>query len=401
MEQLDFNDKKVLLRVDFNVPLNGAYEITDDTRIKAALPTIQHILNAGGRIILMSHLGRPQKKKNADGSLKRNAFSLIHTVDRLHELTGAAVHFIDDTRGEAVRQSVGALPKGEILILENTRFYKEESAGDAAFAEELAALADIYVNDAFGTAHRAHASTATVASYFERQTKGFGFLMQRELDSASKLLNNPQRPFVAILGGAKVSDKIQLIDALLDKVDKIIIGGGMAYTFVKAAGGNIGKSLVEEDKLDLARSLVKKADEKGVELIVPEDSNCAQAFDQSADGELFSSDAIPDDFMGLDIGNQAIELACEKIIAARTIFWNGPMGVFEFPNFAKGTLAVAQAVANATSQGAYSLIGGGDSVAAINQSGLADQVSFISTGGGAMLTLLEGGEMPGINGITG
>ena len=399
MKQLDLNNKKVLLRVDFNVPLDAENQITDDTRIRAAIPTIKYILEGGGRIILLSHLGRPQKKKNEDGSLKRNTFSLIHTLDRLAELSGVPVHFIDDTRGEAVRQAAAALKKGEILILENTRFYKEESAGDHAFAKQLSELADIYINDAFGTAHRAHASTATVASFFKKDEKGFGFLMQRELDNAAKLIHDPEGPFVAILGGAKVSDKIQLIDALLYKVDKIIVGGGMAYTFVKASGGQIGKSLVEEDKLELALALINKAEQNNVELLIPADSNCAQSFDKSAIGKIFPSDAIPDDYMGLDIGVNAIASASNIIASARTIFWNGPMGVFEFPQFADGTLAVAKAVAAATENGAYSLVGGGDSVAAINQTGLADKVSFISTGGGAMLTLLEGGQMPGIKGI--
>ncbi len=400
MKQFDLSGKKVMVRVDFNVPLTNEHLITDDTRIRAALPTLKHILDAGGKIILLSHLGRPQKDKLPNGQLNRYKYSLVHVVDRLHELIGCPVHFIDETRGQSVRYAVDSLENGEILILENTRFYSQEKNGDKIFARELAGLADIYINDAFGTAHRAHASTATVAQFFESNNRGFGFLMQKELDHADKLLNNPAKPFVAILGGAKVSDKIQLIEELLSKVDTIIIGGGMAYTFIRAQDGQVGKSLVEEDKIELARTLLKKAHAQNVNLVLPRDSTCATTFDKDAKAVIFQSNQIPDDYMGLDIGPEAIDLAREILSKAQTIFWNGPMGVFEFPEFAHGTFAVAHAVADATANSAFSLIGGGDSVAAINQSGLADEVSFISTGGGAMLTLLEGGDMPGILGIT-
>jgi phosphoglycerate kinase len=399
MKNIDFNHKKVLVRVDFNVPLDEDGHITDDTRIRAAIPTLKHILDSGGRIILLSHLGRPEKDKNADGSLKRHQYSLVHVVDRLKELLDSPVHFIDDTKGQGVNYAVASLQEGEVLVLENTRFYTEEKNGDQNFARGLANLADIYINDAFGAAHRAHASTATVASFFGSTSKGFGFLMSRELEAAGKLLKSPQRPFVAIIGGAKVSDKIQLIQNLLDKVDTILIGGGMAYTFIKAQGGSVGQSLVEEDKIDLAKSLLQNAQARNVNIELPLDSNCATQFSESAEGEVFNSNEIPDDQMGLDIGPKASSTYKEILVKAKTIFWNGPMGVFEFPEFAGGTLAVAEAVAEATDLGAYSLIGGGDSVAAINQSGLSERVSFISTGGGAMLTLLEGGDMPGISAI--
>ena len=399
MENINFSGKKVLVRVDFNVPLNESHKITDDTRIRMAIPTLKHITEAGGRIILLSHLGRPEKDKNADGSLKRNTYSLVHIIDRLQELMHCPVHFIDECKGSGVQFAVDTLKDGEILILENTRFYPEEKSGDLRFAKGLASLADIYINDAFGAAHRAHASTATVAQFFKTANKGFGFLMQSELDQASKLLDEPAKPFVAIIGGAKVSDKIQLIEKLLDKVDTIIIGGGMAYTFFRAQGGKTGKSLVEEDKIDMAKDLLQKAHSKSVNLVLPTDSKCALEFSAEAEVKAFPSDKIPADYMGLDIGEHAKNLAREIILKAKTIFWNGPMGVFEFKNFAAGTLGVAEAVAEATDNGAYSLIGGGDSVAAINQSGLADRVSFISTGGGAMLTLLEGGEMPGVDAI--
>ena len=354
----------------------------------------------GGRIILLSHLGRPEKDKHENGKLKRHKYSLIHVVDRLTTLMNCPVHFIDDTGGQGVEYAVSALGEGEILILENTRFYPEEKAGDPKFSKNLSELADIYINDAFGTAHRNHASTATVANYFDPHNKSFGHLIQKELESASKLLDEPKRPFVAIIGGAKVSDKIQLIEELIGKVDTILIGGGMAYTFIKAQGGQIGTSLVEDDKLDLAKMLLQKAKEEHVNILLPVDSSCAKEFSANARVSVHRSNEIPEDEMGLDIGPRAIEAAHEILINARTIFWNGPMGVFEFENFAAGTLSVARSVAEATGNGAYSLIGGGDSVAAINQSGLADEVSFISTGGGAMLTLLEGGSMPGLSAIS-
>ena len=399
MKDLDFSGKKVLVRVDFNVPLDANQHITDDTRIRAAIPTLTKIIEGGGKVILISHLGRPGKDKDDKNGLQRNKYSLVHIVDRLHELMKCPVNFVDDCQGSGVQYAVDALEDGQILVLENTRFYSEEKKGDFEFAKRFASLADIYVNDAFGTAHRDHASTSTVAKFFKPIHKSFGYLMQRELDYANKLLIKPARPFVAIIGGAKVSDKIQLIDELLNKVDTILIGGGMAYTFIRAQNGKTGKSLVEEEKIGLAKTLLQKAHAQNVNIVLPKDSNCALTFDKSAELKSFLSNDIPDDYMGLDIGKIACKQASEILSKAKTIFWNGPMGVFEFPNFATGTLHVANEVAKATANEAFSLIGGGDSVAAINQSGLAEEVSFISTGGGAMLTLLEGGEMPGINGI--
>jgi len=399
MKAIDFKDKKVLIRVDFNVPLDDQQKILDDTRIQAAIPTLKHIIDAGGRIILMSHLGRPEKDKNDDGSIKRNKFSLVHVVERLESLMGCPVHFVDDTRGRGVRFAVEAQNSGEILVLENTRVYSEEKAGEQKFAQELSSYGNIYINDAFGAAHRAHASTATVANYFTDENKAFGFLIEDELKHANKLLDDPQRPFVAILGGAKVSDKIQLIEKLFERVDSIIIGGGMAYTFIKAQGGQVGKSLVEEDKIDMAKDLLKKAHAKNIDVILPSDSNCASEFKADAKATICNSDEIPDNQMGLDIGPKAIAAAEEVLNKAKTIFWNGPMGVFEFDEFSKGTYAIAEQVAEATKRGGFSLIGGGDSVSAINKSGLSNKVSFISTGGGAMLTLLEGSEMPGLAAI--
>lgn len=396
---IDLHGKRVLIRVDFNVPLSSSREVRDATRIEAAAPTIKELLGRGARVILMSHLGRPDSDKNEDGSTKRSFYSLIHIVDDVERILGAPVHFVDDTIGTVVQHAADALKDGEVLLLENTRFYREEKSGDPDFARSLAQLADYYVNDAFGAAHRAHASTATVAHYFDHDHKAFGLLMQRELDEAKKLTDTPDQPFVAILGGAKVSDKIQLIERLLDKVQTIIIGGGMAYTFIAAQGGRIGKSLVEEDKLDLAKSLLTTASDKKVKLILPIDSKCNASFEDTSNFTIHPSDDIPSDLMGLDIGPQAIEQAKAEILQAKTIFWNGPMGVFEFNHFADGTMKIADAVADSTASGAFSLIGGGDSVSAVHQSGHADDVSFISTGGGAMLTLLEGGDMPGVDAI--
>lgn len=396
---LNFENKKALVRVDFNVPLNKDFEITDDTRIRAALPTIQHILDNGGSVILMSHLGRPQKKRNEDGSINTQKFTLKHIVKHLSNKLNRPVQFSPKTVGEEAFEMAKNLQKGEVLLLENTRFQKEESAGDTVFAAALAAMADVYVNDAFGTAHRAHASTTTVAQHFSKDAKSFGFLMEKEIKNANRVLKGADRPLTAIIGGAKVSDKILLLERLIDFVDNLIVGGGMAYTFIKAQGGNIGKSLCEEDKLDLARNLIERAAQNKVSILLPEDSIIADAFSNDANFKETPTAEIPDEWMGLDIGTKARELFKKTISESQTILWNGPMGVFEMENFAQGTLEVANAVAHATTQGAFSLIGGGDSVAAINQAGLAEKVSYVSTGGGAMLEFLEGKKLPGIAAI--
>lgn len=393
---IPFKDKKVLVRVDFNVPLDHDFNITDDTRIRKALPTIQHILDEGGAAILMSHLGRPMKKLKEDGSIDREKFTLYHVVGHLAESLGTKVHFCEETVGDKAERMAAELPTGEVLVLENTRFNEGEKKGDEAFAKQLAKLADLYVNDAFGTAHRAHASTTTVAQYFDKGSKSFGYLMEAEIKNANKVLKTPQRPLAAIIGGAKVSDKILLLERLIDFADHVIIGGGMAYTFVKAQGGSVGNSLVEEDRLQLALDLLEKAKQKGVQLHLPTDSIIADKFDKEAKYTTASSDAIPDGWMGLDIGPEARAAFEKAILAAKTILWNGPMGVFEMPNFANGTKHIAEAVAKATDQGAFSLVGGGDSVSAVNQLGLADEVSYVSTGGGAMLEFLEGKDLPGI-----
>ncbi|MBP7183983.1 MAG: phosphoglycerate kinase [Saprospiraceae bacterium] len=396
MKDLDFNNKKVLIRVDFNVPMDKSFNVTDDTRIRGALPTINHVLQQGGAVILMSHLGRPLKKLKEDGTIDVEKNTLRHIVPLLSKLLCVDVKFSEDCLGEVAKKHVAELKKGEVLLLENTRFYAGEENGDEAMAKELASLADIYINDAFGAAHRAHASTAIVAHYFDKNHKSFGYLMESELKNAEKVLFNPNRPLTAIVGGAKVSDKILLLDKLLDSVNQLIIGGGMAYTFMKALGGHTGNSLVEEDKVELAKSLILKAKLKAVTLLLPSDSVIADAFSNDANTNIAQSNEIPDNWMGLDIGPNAIKSYEIAIQSAKTILWNGPMGVFEMPKFAKGTEAIAHAVANATKNGAFSLIGGGDSVAAINQLGLADDVSFVSTGGGAMLELLEGKELPGV-----
>jgi phosphoglycerate kinase len=401
MKHIDFKGKRVLVRVDFNVPLDKSYHITDDTRMRAAVPTLQYILGHGGAIILMSHLGRPEEKLLPDGSINVEKFTLRHLVGHLSELLGVAVRFSPEFAGPEALKMASALKPGEVLLLENTRFLKGESKGDEGLARQLAEMADVYINDAFGSAHRAHASTTTVAQFFPPDAKGFGFLMQAELDNAAKVLDHPERPLTAIIGGAKVSDKIQLLDRMLDFVDNLIIGGGMAYTFVKAQGGQIGKSLVEDDKCALALRLIEKAQAKGVALLLPEDSVIADQFDNHAQFQTAPSDHIPEGWMGLDIGPQAREKFGQAIAAAKTLLWNGPMGVFEMPNFAAGTKYVAEAIAGATATGAFSLVGGGDSVAAINQMGLDESVSYVSTGGGAMLELLEGKVLPGVKAITG
>ncbi len=387
VDSIDFKDKKALVRVDFNVPLNKDFKITDDTRIRAAIPTIKKILNDGGSAILMSHLGRPK-----DGP--EDKFSLRHIVDHLSESLGATVHFANDCIGEEAVNKSRALKPGEVLLLENTRFYKEETKGDEVFSQKLANLGDVYINDAFGTAHRAHASTTVAARFFEE--KGCGYIMQAELENAKKVLDNAARPFVAIMGGAKISDKILIIERLLDKVDTLIIGGGMSYTFFKAMGGQTGKSLVEEEKLDLANELIRKAKEKGVNLELPIDSIVASEFSNDADTQTSVNNAIPEGWMGLDIGPQAVEVFSNIVKEAKTILWNGPMGVFEMEKFANGTKAIADAVVKATENGGFSLIGGGDSAAAVNTMGYGDRVSFVSTGGGALLEYMEGKVLPGV-----
>ncbi len=388
------------MRVDFNVPLDKQYNIADDTRMREALPTIKHVLDGGGAVILMSHLGRPLAKLNEDGTINVQKFTLDHLTKPLAEMLGCTVKFCPETVGDVATEMAGDLLPGEVLLLENTRFQKEEEKGDLEFSKQLAALGDIYVNDAFGTAHRAHASTTVMAQFFPKENRTFGFLMESEIKNAEKVLNNPERPFTAITGGAKVSDKIVLLERFLDLVDNIVIGGGMAYTFVKAQGGSIGNSLVEDDKLELALDLLKKAEAKGVRIYLPKDSVVADKFDAAANHKQVSSYEVPDGWMGLDIGEKAVTSFKNVIMDSKTIIWNGPMGVFEMPNFANGTKAIAVAVAEATKNGAFSLVGGGDSVAAVNQMGLADQVSFVSTGGGAMLEMLEGKELPGIKAIT-
>ena len=394
---LNFNKKKALVRVDFNVPLDKkTFEITDDTRIRAAIPTIKKILSDGGAAILMSHLGRPQKKLKKDGSIDIQKFTLRHVVAHVSKLLGTKVHFCPNTVGAWAENMAKELPFGEVLIVENTRFSKGEKKGDDAFAEQLAQLGEVYVNDAFGTAHRAHASTTVVAKYFKEDTKTFGYLMQNEIKNANRVLNDPDRPLTAIIGGAKVSDKILLLEKLLDFADNVIVGGGMAYTFMKAQGGHIGNSLVEDDRLELANKLVQKAKDKGVQLLLPEDSTIADNFSNDANIETKDSNSIGEGWMGLDIGPKAIADFSEVVKKSKTILWNGPMGVFEMPNFATGTKSIALAVADATKDGAFSLVGGGDSVAAVTQMELNDDVSYVSTGGGAMLEFLEGKELPAI-----
>ena len=391
--QHNFKNEKALVRVDFNVPLDDHFNITDDTRMRAAVPTIKKILEAGGSVILMSHLGRPK-------SGPEDKFSLKHILPHLKELlANANVLFADDCIGDDAKQKLKSLKPGEVLLLENLRFYKEEEKGDEAFAKKLSELADVYVNDAFGTAHRAHASTAVIAQFFPGDKKMFGLLMNAEVSNAEKVLNSSEKPFLAIIGGAKVSDKILIIENLLDKATDIIIGGGMTYTFMKAMGGRIGNSLCEDDKLDKAKKLLKKAEAKGVSIHLPADSIIADKFDANAEVSGALSNNIPDGWMGLDIGEMACDTFKKVIHHSKTILWNGPMGVFEMKNFQAGTKAVAEAVAEATSNGAFSLVGGGDSVAAVNEFNLADKVSYVSTGGGALLEYFEGKELPGIKAI--
>ncbi|HMP87529.1 MAG TPA: phosphoglycerate kinase, partial [Lacibacter sp.] len=387
----DFRGRKALIRVDFNVPLDKTtFQITDDTRMRAAVPTIKKILADGGSVILMSHLGRPKEGPEDKSSLK-------HLLAHLSQLLGGTtVLFAPDCIGEQARLTAGMLRPGEVLLLENLRFYKQEEKGDPAFAEQLSQLGDVYVNDAFGTAHRAHASTAVIAQYFPPERRMFGLLMEGEVAAAEKVLLQAEKPFTAIIGGAKVSDKILILENLLDRATDIIIGGGMAYTFMKAMGGQIGNSLCEEDRLETATTILEKAAAKGVRIHLPGDSVIADRFAADANTSVSPSNQIPDGWLGLDIGSNAREQFRNVLIHSRTILWNGPMGVFEMEKFRDGTIAVAQAVADATRSGAFSLVGGGDSVAAVNDFGFADQVSYISTGGGAMLEFFEGKVLPGI-----
>jgi phosphoglycerate kinase len=388
VDSFDFAGKRALVRVDFNVPLNERFEITDDTRIKATIPTIRKILADGGSVILMSHLGRPK-----DGPTEK--YSLKHIVAPLSLILGVPVKFADDCIGEQAKELASSLQSGEVLLLENLRFYKEEEKGDVDFAQKLSALGDVWVNDAFGTAHRAHASTAVIGQFF--QDRICGKVMQAEIDNARHILEHAEKPFTAIMGGAKISDKILIIERLLDKVDNLIIGGGMTYTFTKALGGMIGKSLLEADKLDLALSILEKAKEKGVKVYMPLDNVAADSFSNDAHRETYVTGEIPDHMEGLDIGPKTIDLFSGVVAESKTILWNGPMGVFEFPNFAIGTDAIAEAVVKATDDNnAFSLIGGGDSAAAINNAGYGDRVSYVSTGGGALLEYMEGKVLPGV-----
>ncbi len=390
LKDFNFKKKKVLIRVDFNVPLNDAHEVTDTSRIRAVKPTLIKILEDGGSCILMSHLGRPKNKEEE--------FSLKHVVDKASEIIGVKIKFVSDCIGEKVEDAASKLMPGEILLLENLRYYPEETAGDKQFAEKLAALGDFYVNDAFGTAHRAHASTTIIAEFFP-ENKCFGALLEREIVSINKVLNESKKPVTAIIGGAKVSSKITVIENILDKIDHLIIGGGMAFTFVKAMGGNIGSSLVEEDKLVLALSILEQAKQKNVEIHLPVDAIIADSFSEKANTKENSIDTIPDGWMGLDTGQRSNTLFAGIIRESKTILWNGPVGVFEMKPFSHGTISLGIAIAEATKNGCFSLVGGGDSVAAVKQFGLEKKVSYVSTGGGAMLEMLEGKTLPGIAAI--
>lgn len=399
VDHIDFSGKKALIRVDFNVPLDKkTLEITDDARIRATIPTLKKILNDGGSCILMSHLGRPLKKLKEDGTVDLEKHTLKNTLKRTSELLGVDVKFAPDCVGAEAAQMAASLKPGEVLLLENLRLYKEEEKGDITFAEKLSKYGDVYVNDAFGTAHRAHASTAVIAQFFPN-AKCFGYVMAREIANAEKVMRNAERPFTAITGGAKVSDKLLILENLIDRVDNLIIGGGMAYTFLKAMGYEIGSSLCEDDRLDLCLALMKKAEEKGVKLLLPEDSVVADAFSNEANYKVCDNKMIEKGWMGLDIGPKAIEANDAVIRSSKTILWNGPMGVFEMSHFEAGTKSAAIAVAEATGKGAFSLIGGGDSAAAVAKFGFEDRVSYVSTGGGALLEYFEGKELPGIKAI--
>lgn len=399
IQNFKFKNIRALIRVDFNVPLNDEMKITDDTRIQSSLPTIQKVLKDGGAVILMTHFGRPKSNLQSVRLGAEEKYSTKHLVPHLSSLLGKEVIWADDCGGEEAYKLAKNLKAGEVLLLENTRFYEEETKGDDEFAQILATLGDVYINDAFGSAHRAHASTTQIAHHFIPERKMYGFLMQAEVENAEKILHHAEKPLTAIVGGAKVSDKILILENLLNIADQIIIGGGMAYTFMKAQGGQIGNSLVEEDKLDLALSLINKAKEKQVKIYLPEDSIVADKFASDASTKTSLSHEIEDGWMGLDIGPKAIETFGTVILQSKTILWNGPMGVFEMEAFSRGTECIAKKVAEATKIGAFSLIGGGDSVAAINKFELQDEVSFISTGGGALLEFFEGKKLPGIEAI--
>ncbi|MDD2984875.1 phosphoglycerate kinase [Flavobacterium sp.] len=390
LSDFNFKDKKALIRVDFNVPLDENFKVTDANRIEAAKPTIDKILADGGSVILMSHLGRPKGKEEK--------YSLKHIVDSVREVLGVPVQFVADCIGEVAENAAKNLKPGEVLLLENLRFYKEEEAGDVEFAKKLASLGDIYVNDAFGTAHRAHASTTIIAQFFPNH-KCFGLLLAKEIDSLNRVLNNSVKPVTAILGGSKVSSKITVIENILDKVDHMIIGGGMTFTFIKALGGSIGNSICEDDKLQLALDILHLAKEKNVQVHIPMDVVAANSFSNDADTQVIDVREIPDGWQGLDAGPKSLENFKDVIMNSKTILWNGPLGVFEMEKFAHGTIALGQYIAEATANGAFSLVGGGDSVAAVKQFGLEDKMSYVSTGGGAMLEMLEGRTLPGIAAI--
>lgn len=387
---INFQGKKALIRVDFNVPLDENFNVTDANRIEAAQPTIAKILKDGGAVILMSHLGRPKGKEDK--------YSLKHIVSKIEEVFGKTVKFAEDCRGEVAQKAAAELQMGEILLLENLRFYSEEEAGDIAFSRELASLGDVYVNDAFGTAHRAHASTTIIANEFPND-KCFGALLAKEIESIDKVLKDSEKPVTAILGGSKVSTKITIIENILDKIDHMIIGGGMTFTFIKALGGSVGNSICEDDKMELALEILEKAKAKGVQIHLPIDVLAADAFSNDANTQVVDVKAIPSGWQGLDAGPKTLAEIKEVIAKSRTILWNGPIGVFELPSFANGTIALGEFIAEATKNGAFSLVGGGDSVAAVKQFGLESKVSYVSTGGGAMLEMLEGKTLPGIAAI--
>ncbi len=391
INDFNFNNKKAIIRVDFNVPLNDQFQVTDDNRIVAAKPTIDKIVNDGGVAILMSHLGRP---KNGP----EDKFSLKHIVSKVEEVLGRKVTFVNDSVGAKVEEIVASAQPGDVVLLENLRFYKEEGAGNEAFAEKLSKLGDIYVNDAFGTAHRAHASTTIVAKFFPND-KCFGFLLAKEIESIDKVLNSTEKPVTAVLGGSKVSSKITIIENILDKVDHMIIGGGMMFTFIKAQGGKVGNSIVEDDKMELALEILEKAKAKNVQIHIPVDVVAADAFSNDANTQIVAANEIPDGWQGLDVGPKTLEQFNKVIMSSKIILWNGPLGVFEMEKFAAGTITLGNFIADATAAGTFSLVGGGDSVAAVKQFGLDDKVSYVSTGGGAMLEMLEGQTLPGIAAI--
>lgn len=390
IDNFNFKGKKALIRVDFNVPVNEQFQVTDATRIEAAKPTISKILTDGGSVILMSHFGRPKGKEQK--------YSLGHIVEKVSQVLGVSVKFASDCVGEVAQKAAAELQSGEVLLLENVRFYEEETKGNEEFAKELASLGDIYVNDAFGTAHRAHASTTIVAKFFP-QAKCFGYLLAKEIESIEKVMKTGEKPVTAILGGSKVSSKITIIENILPKIDNMIIGGGMAYTFIKAQGGKIGDSICEDDKMDLALEILAKAEKLGVKIYLPIDVVAGKEFSNDTPTQVVMANDVPDGWEGMDSGPQTLERNSELLLASKTILWNGPVGVFEMPTFSKGTIAIGEAVAQATKLGAFSLVGGGDSVAAVKQFGFEEKVSYVSTGGGAMLESLEGKVLPGIQAI--